>query len=156
MEETLTARALYYATEEFQVPMICDRPAKEAIAEVISAFNCFAPEDDCTYLSSEITTGQRFYELLTHHGVQSSEELKKKLGSEFPRIWQELMKENLAQGYAFFDWMHAQRFRNLIHPGPFFARGWHLDHYLYLWEWVIIHKCCETRFNRGWNYRNGC
>ena len=152
----MSERRLYYATADFQVSIIGGRPAMEAIREVISAFECIAPEDGCIYLSSELTTGKRFYELLRQHGVRSKDELKAKLGEEFPRIWEKLKKQNLAQGCAFFDSMNAQGYRNLINPGPFLARGWEQEHYLYLWEWIIVHKCGETRFNSGWSYSNGC
>jgi hypothetical protein len=152
----LTKRPLYYATENFHVPMICGRPASEVIAETISAFECFAPEDSCIYLSSEITTGQRFYSLLREHGVRSRDELKQKLGVSFQQAWKHLMDQNLFAGQTFFQEMNQGGHRNLINPGPFFAKGWEQEHYLYLWEWVIVHKCCETRFNSGWNYSNGC
>lgn len=128
----------------------------DAINEVVSAIECVAPEDGCIYLSSEITTGKRFYDLLRRHRVRSKDELKDRLGSEFRWIWQEHTAENLAQGRAFFERMHTQGYRDLVNPGPFFAPGWEQEHYLYLWEWVIVHKCCEARFNSGWNYSNGC
>jgi len=147
---------LYYSKENFQVATICGRPALEAIREVISAFECIAPDDGCIYLSGEITTGKRFYNLLREYGVHSKEQLKEKLGSNFQQVWKKLMDENLVEGHAFFQKMHEGGYRNLINPGPFFAKGWEQEHYLYLWEWVIVHKCCETRFNSGWNYSNGC
>jgi hypothetical protein len=180
----LTMRPLFYATDEFHVPIIkcqrpakgvtaavvsvspgvadssgisvSDRPAMEAITEVISAFECICPDDGCIYLSGEITTGKRFYDLLRRYGVHSRDELKAMLGSEFNRVWQDLMKENLAEGHAFFDRMHGQGHKDLVNPGPFFAKGWEQEHYLYLWEWVIVHKCREARFNSGWNFSNGC
>lgn len=152
----MAKRPLFYSSERFHVSTICGQPAIEAISEVISAFQCTAPEDGCMYLSSEITTGKRFYDLLRRHGVRSKEELKQKLGSDFSQTWRGLMDENLAQGHAFFDHIHALGYRNLINPGPFFAMGWEQEHYLYLWEWIIVNKCCETRFNSGWSYSNGC
>lgn len=152
----MVERHLYYATEEFRIPLICGRPAIEAIREVISALECIAPEGDCIYVSSEITTGKRFYDLLRKHSVRSKEELKEKLGANYPQAWKDLMDQNLAEGRAFFQRMYAEGHRNLINPGPFFAKGWEQEHYLYLWEWVIVHKCSQTRFNIGWNYSNGC
>jgi hypothetical protein len=151
------SRPLYYASEEkFRVKSILDRNAKTVIDEVISAFQCAAPDDGCIYLSSEITTGKRFYDMLRHYGVRSKEELRRLLGSNYEIAWDNLKCENLAEGFAFFNLMYSEGHRLLINPGPFFAGGWEQEHYLYLWEWVIVNKCYETRFNAGWNYSNGC
>jgi hypothetical protein len=150
-------RPLYYANEQrFQARLIGNRDAKTVIDEVISAFECTAPDDGCIYLSSEITTGKRYYDLLRRHGARSAEELRQRLGSDFERAWEQLKRENLVEGHTFFDLMHSQGYTCLINPGPFFAEGWHQEHYLYLWEWIIVHKCRESRFNIGWNYSNGC
>ena len=45
---------------------------------------------------------------------------------------------------------------NLVNPGPFFARGFDQQHYLYLWEWVIIKKIHQVYLNENWQYSNGC
>ena len=45
---------------------------------------------------------------------------------------------------------------NLVNPGPFFAPGFDQQHYLFLWEWVIIKKIYEIYFNEGWQYSDGC
>ena len=152
----MSKRQLYYAPSQFQVEEIYGRPAKEVVDEVTSAFDCYAPEDDCIYLSSEITSGERVFDLLRKHGASSREHLKEKLGGIYDELWNELMDGNLAEGRAFFERTHSEGHRNLINPGPFYARGWTQEHYLYLWEWVIVHKCKEARFNSGWNYSNGC
>jgi hypothetical protein len=152
----LSERRLYYATGDFRSSAINGRPAKEVIREVIGAFECASPVDGCVYLSGELTTGRRFYELLRRHGARSKQELKRRLGDAYERAWRDLMEENLAHGRTFFHKMHSDGHRNLINPGPFYARGWEQEHYLYLWEWVIVHSCREVRFNSGWNYSSGC
>src|SRR5205085_7840953 len=45
---------------------------------------------------------------------------------------------------------------NVVTPGPFFARGFDQQHYLYLWEWFIIKKTYQVWFNKDWQYSNGC
>src|SRR5438093_12485684 len=150
-------RPLYYASEEkFSVKRIRDRDATVVIEEVISAFECAAPDDACIYLSGEITTGKPFYDLLRHHGVRSKEELRRLAGVNYQMVWNKLKEQNLSEGLVFFNSMYSQGHRFLINPGPFFAEGWEQEHYLYLWEWIIVNKCKETRFNSGWNYSNGC
>jgi hypothetical protein len=44
----------------------------------------------------------------------------------------------------------------VVTPGPYFAKGFDQQHYLYLWEWFIIKKIYEVRFNFDWEYSNGC
>jgi hypothetical protein len=44
----------------------------------------------------------------------------------------------------------------VINPGPLVAPDFDQQHYLYLWEWIIIRKAYEAQFNEGWEYSNGC
>lgn len=150
--------ALYFGTDEFDVPEFKNRKVIDEIKMSMSAFDCMLPDDAGIYCSSDITTGRRFYyEVLKKYDVRSDEELKQKLGDdEFKRVQTELIQANVARGSEFAETLRARGLINVVTPGPYFAKGFDQQHYLYLWEWFIIKKIYEVRFNKDWEYSNGC
>lgn len=149
---------LYYATEEFASPEFTSRKVIDEIKMSMSAFDCMLPDDAGIYCSSDITTGKRFYyEVLKTHGVRSEDELKEKLGpDDFKRVQTDLIQFNVARGVEFAEKLRERGLINVVTPGPYFAKGFDQQHYLYLWEWFIIKKTYEARFNFDWEYSNGC
>lgn len=149
---------LYYGTEEFDVPEFKNRKVIDEINMSMSAFDCMLPDDAGIYCSSDITTGKKFYyDVLKKQGVRSEAELKEKLGTEeFKKIQTELIQFNVARGVAFAEKLRVRGLVNVVTPGPYFARGFDQQHYLYLWELFIIKKIYEVRFNYDWQYSNGC
>lgn len=150
--------ALYFGTDQFDVPEFQNRKVIDEINMSMSAFDCMLPDDAGIYCSSDITTGKRFYyELLKKYDVRSDEELRQKLGDdEFKRVQTELIQANVARGSEFAEKLRERGLINVVTPGPYFAKGFDQQHYLYLWEWFIIKKTCEVRFNDYWQYSNGC
>jgi len=149
---------LYYGTEEFTSPEFKNRKVIDEIKMSMSAFDCILPDDAGIYCSSDITTGKRFYyEVLKTHGVRSEDELKEKLGpDDFKRVQTDLIQFNVARGLEFAEKLRERGLINVVTPGPYFAKGFDQQHYLYLWEWFIIKKIYEARFNFDWEYSNGC
>lgn len=149
---------MYFGTEEFAVPEFQNRKVIDEIKMSMSAFDCMLPDDAGIYCSSDITTGKKFYyEVLKPHGVRSEDELKEKLGAEeFKRIQTELIQFNVARGLEFAVKLRERGLINVVTPGPYFAKGFDQQHYLYLWELFIIKKIYEVRFNFDWQYSNGC
>lgn len=149
---------LYFGTDQFKVPEFQSRRVIDEINMVMSAFDCVLPDDAGIYCSSDITTGKRFYyQVLKPHGVRSEEELRDKLGAEeFKKVQTALIQANVARGLVFAEKLRERGLINVVSPGPFFARGFDQQHYLYLWEWFIIKKIYEVRFNYDWEYSNGC
>ena len=149
---------LYYGTEEFTSPEFKSRKVIDEIKMSMSAFDCILPDDAGIYCSSDITTGKRFYyEVLKTHGVRSEDELKEKLGpDDFKRVQTDLIQFNVARGVEFAEKLRERGLINVVTPGPYFAKGFDQQHYLYLWEWFIIKKIYEARFNFDWEYSNGC
>jgi hypothetical protein len=149
---------LYYGTEEFTSPEFKNRKVIDEIKMSMSAFDCILPDDAGIYCSSDITTGKRFYyEVLKTHGVRSEDELKEKLGQDdFKRVQTDLIQFNVARGLEFAEKLRERGLINVVTPGPYFAKGFDQQHYLYLWEWFIIKKIYEARFNFDWEYSNGC
>lgn len=149
---------LYYGTDQFDVPEFCNRKVIDEINMSMSAFDCMLPDDAGIYCSSDITTGKRFYyEVLKKYEVRSEPDLKAKLGDEeFKKVQTELIQANVARGSEFAEKLRERGLINVVTPGPYFARGFDQQHYLYLWEWFIIKKIYEVRFNYDWEYSNGC
>jgi hypothetical protein len=149
---------LYYGTDQFAVPEFSQRKVIDEIKMSMSAFDCMLPDDAGIYCSSDITTGKRFYyEVLRKYEVRSEAELKEKLGAEeFKQVQTDLIQFNVARGEMFAAKLRERGLVNVVTPGPFFARGFDQQHYLYLWEWFIIKKTYEVRFNDDWEYSNGC
>jgi hypothetical protein len=149
---------LYYGTDEFAVPEFQNRRVIDEIRMSMSAFDCMLPDDAGIYCSSDITTGKRFYyEVLKRNGVRSEDELREKLGAEeFKKVQTDLIQANVLRGVQFAEKLRERGKINVVTPGPYFAKGFDQQHYLYLWEWFIIKKIYEVRFNHDWEYSNGC
>src|ERR1041385_3802821 len=149
---------LYYGTEEFTSPEFKNRKVIDEIKMSMSAFDCVLPDDAGIYCSSDITTGRRFYyEVLKQYECRSDEDLRAKLGEdEFKQVHTALIQANVARGVEFAEKLRERGLVNVVTPGPFFAKGFDQQHYLYLWEWFIIKKVYEVRFNYDWEYSNGC
>lgn len=149
---------LYYGTDEFAVPEFQNRRVIDEIKMSMSAFDCMLPDDAGIYCSSDITTGKKFYyEVLKKYEVRSEQELKEKLGDEeFKKVQTELIQSNVARGTAFAEKLRERGLINVVTPGPYFARAFDQQHYLYLWELFIIKKIYEVRLNDDWEYSNGC
>ncbi len=149
---------LYYGTDQFDVPEFSSRKVIDEIKMSMSAFDCVLPDDAGIYCSSDITTGKRFYyEVLKKYEARSEPDLKTKLGDEeFKKVQTALIQANVARGVEFAEKLRERGLINVVTPGPYFARGFDQQHYLFLWEWFIIKKIYEVRFNYDWEYSNGC
>lgn len=148
---------LYYGTNQFAVAEFQNRKVIDEINMSMSAFDCVFADDAAIYCSSELTTGKQLYEALQKHEVRSREELQEKLGAEeFKRVKTELFDSNVARGVQFAEKLRERGLINVVTPGPYYAREFAQEHYLYLWEVFIIKKACEVRFNYDWQYSNGC
>lgn len=148
---------LFYGTHDFKTKEFADRRVIDEIQMVMTAFDCVLADDSAIYCSSELTTGKRFYQLLKKHDAKSGEELKIRLGADqYEQMKHSLMKENVERGLQFTENIRQRGEINLINPGPFKARDFDQQHYLYLWELVIIKKVYKAYFNDDWEYSNGC
>jgi hypothetical protein len=149
---------LYFGTDQFTVPDFQNRKVIDEIKMSMSAFDCVLPDDAGIYCSSDITTGKKFYyEVLKKYEARSEQELTEKLGDEeFKKVQTELIQFNVARGVKFAEKLRERGLINVVTPGPYFARGFDQQHYLYLWEWFIIKKIYEVRLNGDWEYSNGC
>jgi hypothetical protein len=149
---------LYFGTDDFDLKEFHNRKVIEEIRMVMSAFDCVLPDDAGIYCSSDITTGKRFYyDFLHRNRVHSEEEMMERLGPDrFKEAKNGLIQANVARGVVFSERLRERGLINVVAPGPFFAKGFDQQHYLYLWEWFIIKKIYQIWFNKDWQYSNGC
>ena len=148
---------LYYGTPDFAVSEFRQRKVLDEIKMLMTAFDCVLPDNSAIYCSGDVTTGKQIYKILKEHKVSSVEELKVKLGvAACKEVMNDLVRRNIARGIAFTENIRQRGHTNLINPGPLIAPDFDQQHYLYLWEWIIIRKAYEAQFNEDWEYSNGC
>lgn len=119
----------------------------------LSLLDCVILDREAVYASSEFTTGKRFYELCRQHGVHSAEELKQRLGEQYPA---QLLESNKEAGIAFSRQIRSFGHNLVLTPNPFFASQWSQREYLGFWEQVIQRKCHQVFYNEEWQFSNGC
>ncbi|MDQ1593326.1 MAG: hypothetical protein QOG71_3953 [Pyrinomonadaceae bacterium] len=149
--------SLYYGTPDFAVAEFQHRSVLDEIKMLMTAFDCVFADNSAIYCSGDVTTGKQFYRMLREHEVASGAELKVKLGAAACKeLMSDLVRRNIERGIAFAENVRQRGHTNLINPGPLVAPDFDQQHYLYLWEWVIIRKAYEAQFNEDWEYSNGC
>lgn len=111
------------------------------------------PQQQIIYASSPITTGKRMYNFFRKHKVGSVAELDK----IDPAVYVEkIRKPNLVDGLMFGRDLRKLGYTSVIIPGVFFAEGWTQEHYISLWEQIIIKYADAVHFNKDWQYSDGC
>lgn len=111
------------------------------------------PQQQIVYASSPITTGKRMYQFFLRHKVDSIEALNKIDPTLYP---EKIRKVNLVDGLLFGRTLRKDGYTSVIIPGVFFAEGWTQEHYISLWEQVIIKFADAVHFNKDWQYSDGC
>src|ERR1700739_734854 len=122
------------------------RTWREEADMLLSLLDCFVPERETVFASSEFFTGKRFYDLCLENEARTPEELEKKLGPEYKIS---VLTKNKEQGRAF-----ARKIRELGHkivltPVVFNVsdlndgRNWCASGYMGFWE-VINRKKVYT------------
>ena len=78
----------------------CQRtlPWEEETEMLLSLLNCVIPQREAVYASSEVFTGKRFYDLCLVNETRTTDELEKKLGSQYRTI---LLRKNGERGMDF-------------------------------------------------------
>ena len=135
---------------------LSDQHRKE-LSVVLSAFRSLRGDKRAHigYVTVPVTTGKRFYDVLTREGVLTREELAVKRGSAF--MYEEIIKPNIDESVRLVDQLGLEEARIFIAPSVFEAKafGWTDDAYMALWYRVIgemagIHKLAD-----GWAYSYG-
>jgi hypothetical protein len=127
------------------------------LAVVRGAYGSFrgARRNLLAYVSMPITTGKRFYEVLTAEGVRSAKELAEKRGKD--ALFELVIKPNIAEGIALADELGARGDRLYIAPSVFEAKRWRWsqDAYMALWYCVQAELAGQHYLMDGWEYSTG-
>ncbi|MFC1638924.1 hypothetical protein ACFL26_01485 [Patescibacteria group bacterium] len=108
------------------------------------------------YVSMPITSGKRLYEVLSHHGVTSLQELL-----DLPKggdlLYEEVIRPNIDDGIGLADHLGATRDLLFIAPSVFEAKRWRWtqEAYMSLWYRVIAEMAGSHYLMDGWEYSTG-
>lgn len=126
---------------------------------LLSLLNCVVPEHQAVYASSEVFTGQRFYDLCTDNEVRTADELEKRLGPEYKTT---LLAKNIEKGMNFAKSLREHGHQTVLAPVAFNAkalksgRNWSDRQYRDFWGLVIAKKCNVVYMNEGWQFSEAC
>jgi hypothetical protein len=121
-----------------------------------TAMDCLLNGERAIYCSSELTSGLRQYNELRKHGIKSTPDLKKQLGDAWFK--KNIFDPNVQSANAFAASVRQiQTNRSpVITPAPFEVQEWGQPEYLAFWEELIRTRVKAVRFNRNWEFSNGC
>ena len=121
---------------------------------VLSAFRSFRSIYPVGYLSTPITTGILFYQVLEKYQVKTLVEL---LARDRSLLFEEIIKPNTDSGIALGDELAKKWKLPIIVPAVFEAKSqrWTQDDYMYVWYQVIREMIGHTILRDGWEYSNG-
>lgn len=125
-------------------------------APYFSAIDCVLNETKAIYCSSEITSGWNLYSNMRSHKVKSPGALKAKLGEAW---YQENIRGvNSQSANEFAKSVCDEQVDNtpVIAPAPLKIPEWGQPEYLSFWEEIIRTRVKAVRFNKNWEYSNGC
>lgn len=132
------------------------RVYREELEICFSAIDCLLNREKALYVSTELTSGLRSYDAMRACGVKTVAELKQIKGPEWytANIW----NANINAGSEFASLVRSDLGGKMIviTPGPFSAPGWTQPEYLAFWEQLVRTRVSSVRFNRNWQYSNGC
>ncbi|MBI2596462.1 hypothetical protein HYW46_07075 [Candidatus Daviesbacteria bacterium] len=124
---------------------------------VLGAYRSFRGDrrSHIAYVGMPITTGKRYYDVLSEHGVKSREELTEKVGQK--ALWEEVIQPNINEGISFADSLGKQRDMLFIAPSVFEAKQWRWtdDAYMSLWYRVLGEMAGTHWVMDGWEYSTG-
>lgn len=125
-------------------------------ATLFTAMECVLNGENAIYCSSELTSGRRAFNEMRKHKVNTSTELKDKLGSEwFPTIFGPNIE--LANKFAESVRRAEDGKMLVITPAPLKVEDWGQPEYNGFWTELLHSKRIESvRFNEDWQYSNGC
>lgn len=108
------------------------------------------------YVSMPITSGKRYFDVLSAHGVKSQGELAAKLGKG--ALYELVIRPNVEEGVAYADRLGLQQ-RDLlfIAPSVFEAKKWRWsqDAYMSMWYRVLGEMVGNHFMMDGWEYSTG-
>jgi hypothetical protein len=125
-------------------------------APYFSAIDCILNGDNkcAIYCSTEVSSGSRLYEAMQKYEVTSTEELDKL----DKNIYEHVKKTNKQEAKSFAASVRATQTDGtmVINPAPLLISHWDQPEYLAFWDELIRTRVKEVRFNKNWQFSNGC
>lgn len=121
-----------------------------------SAIDCVLNGNKAIYCSSEITSGLRLYTAMRKHGAKSGPELRRTLGDAWYQ--KNILDANIKSANLFADSVRRGQADGtlVITPAPLEIPDWGQSEYLAFWEELIRTRVKAVRFNKDWEFSNGC
>jgi hypothetical protein len=108
------------------------------------------------YVSMPITSGKRYFDVLSAHGAKDADELAAKAGKG--ALYELVIKPNIQEGVAYADKLGLEK-RDLlfIAPSVFEAKKWRWsqDAYMAMWYRVLGEMVGNHFMMPGWEYSTG-
>lgn len=124
---------------------------------VLGAFRSFRGDRRAHigYVTVPVTTGKRYYEVLSKEGVFTREALAEKCGPSY--LYENVIVPNVVDSIQFVDKLGLTENRLFIAPSVFDAKAlqWSDDAYMALWYRVIGEMAGKHNVMDGWGYSYG-
>jgi len=120
------------------------------------AMKCVLNDERAIYCSSELTSGLRLYNELLKRDLKADWELKRQVGDAWYK--KNIVKVNSDAANEFAASVRRKQTDGtlVITPAPLEVPGWGQPEYLAFWEELIRTRVKEVRFNKNWQFSNGC
>lgn len=120
---------------------------------VLQIYNTCIPDGAGAYLAGPISTGKRYYDLLSLHKLTTMEQLINHVGHN---NYLELVRwPNVTEGEVIANRLRTNGVTNLINTGPLFVEEWHGNDYMDLCFKLIEQKISTLYFHPEWAYSSG-
>ena len=114
------------------------------VAEMcLNVFDCVFSPSSAVYLSTPVTTGDRFYRWVKDGGDPCAPS-------------RPVINENTEFAYSTALHLREATHKNVINPAAFYQESWTQAMYLSFWVDVIKRFAAEVWLNEGWEFSNGC
>ena len=112
-------------------------------AMCLNIFDCVFSPSSAVYLSTPVTTGERYYYWV-------------KNGGDPCKPSRNVINDNTEFAYSTALYLRETTQKGVINPAAFYQESWTQEMYLSFWVDVIKHFASEVRLNAGWEFSNGC
>lgn len=109
----------------------------------LNVFDCVLSPSSAVYLSTPVTTGDRFYRWV-------------KDGGDSCKPSRKVIKDNTVFADSMALQLRETTKKCVINPAAFYQESWTQEMYLSFWVDVIKRFASEVWLNAGWEFSNGC
>lgn len=112
-------------------------------AVCLNVFDCVLNPSSAVYLSTPVTTGERFYRWVKDGGDSNAPS-------------RSIIHDNTEIANSTAQHLRETTKKSVINPACFYQESWTQEMYLSFWVDVIKRFASEVWLNAGWEFSNGC